>query len=661
MRDFIVKSYNVDFFFYLSFFFFLFLIIKYYKSIDKVFINIFLVIMRTISLIIILLFLLNPIFNYQMEKINSRQLDIYIDNSKSIELGIENNKGSIESFYQNINEWSNKNDILLNYFVFNDSVSSIQNIENIIYNKHTDFSNLFKKINTNTVNTPNKEVVIVSDGVNNFGFQNYTNLTTYNIYTIGIGSIKNKFDIEITNIDYSNTDSSKIKLDIKFNVHGINSELSKNIYLSNEKHISLPIGEVTFFDENYKNIILEVDKKHISLNNLISLDVGDSETNKENNYYLLQLDSNFINDRSLLLISNRLSPNTKSINHIINQIQNVKVDHIFKIVDSWNKPFDDIEFDNYDCIVFDDVSYDDISFLETLNMDNKKIIIFTSNEEDFINIMSDNNCNKLNQKISYSGNIKVEYMNDKVFLPPIDYNRLYKCNDDIFNLNPFFYYLNSDKILINIKNLYEYNALSMQNGIDNNLFRFVEKIIENEIYDRSKTIDIYTREENYNENKSINIFYNINDTLLINKNHYLEISDRSGSVIKIDNYDSITNQLLKFSFFPKHSGLYNILGFIQYNNKKEESNEIVVNVTENDIEISNIYLDEDYLTSIAESNNGSYFHIDKADQLFEKLNSDKIYSNKDIHRDILSYQYLLIILIFLLISEWYIRNKIGLP
>ena len=93
------------------------------------------------------------------------------------------------------------NEHVNNYFVFNDSVSSIQNTENIIYNKHTDFSNLFKKINTNTVNTPNKEVVIVSDGVNNFGFQNYTNLTVYNIHTIGIGSIKNKFDIEISNID----------------------------------------------------------------------------------------------------------------------------------------------------------------------------------------------------------------------------------------------------------------------------------------------------------------------------------------------------------------------------------------------------------------------------------------------------------------------------
>ena len=80
-----------------------------------------------------------------MEKINSRQLDIYIDNSKSIELGIENNKGSIESFYQNINEWSNKNDILLNYFVFNDSVSSIQNTENHRNNEMIVNLNLMKQ------------------------------------------------------------------------------------------------------------------------------------------------------------------------------------------------------------------------------------------------------------------------------------------------------------------------------------------------------------------------------------------------------------------------------------------------------------------------------------------------------------------------------------
>ena len=32
-------------------------------------------------------------------------------------------------------------------------------------------------------------------------------------------------------------------------------------------------------------------------------------------------------------------------------------------------------------------------------------------------------------------------------------------------------------------------------------------IIENEIYDRSKTIDIYTREENYNENFGDNHYF----------------------------------------------------------------------------------------------------------------------------------------------------------
>ena len=78
-------------------------------------------------------------------------------------------------------------------------------------------------------------------------------------------------------------------------------------------------------------------------------------------------------------------------------------------------------------------------------------------------------------------------------------------------------------------------------------------------------------------------------------------------------------------------------------------------------EIANVYLDEMYLNKIAKYNNGIYYNINDYENLLINLNTDKIISVNYIRRDILSYQYLLIILIFLLISEWYIRNKIGLP
>ena len=277
------------------------------------------------------------------------------------------------------------------------------------------------------------------------------------------------------------------------------------------------------------------------------------------------------------------------------------------------------------------------------------------------NVMLKNNCKVLNQNILYTNDIKIEYMNDEILLPPIDYENIYQCNENSFNLNPFFYSFDYNKMVINIKNLYEYNALSIQNDINNVLFAFIEEIIENKIYNRNKTIDIYTNKENYIENMPINIFYNVNDSLKINANHSVEISDSKGSVVKIDEFDLINDEILKFSFTPEISGYYNILGVIQDDNNKEVSNEIIVNVANNDIEISNIYLDEDYLTNIARNNNGSYVDIDSSDEIISKLNIDKIYSNKNINKDILSYQYLLIFLIFLLISEWYIRNKIGLP
>ena len=73
-----------------------------------------------------------------------------------------------------------------------------------------------------------------------------------------------------------------------------------------------------------------------------------------------------------------------------------------------------------------------------------------------------------------------------------------------------------------------------------------------------------------------------------------------------------------------------------------------------------IYLNKEYLDQIATTNHGMYTNFNNFNEILDILNIDKINSYERSSRNILSYQYLLIILIFLLISEWYIRNKIGL-
>ena len=72
-------------------------------------------------------------------------------------------------------------------------------------------------------------------------------------------------------------------------------------------------------------------------------------------------------------------------------------------------------------------------------------------------------------------------------------------------------------------------------------------------------------------------------------------------------------------------------------------------------------MNQDYLTEIYSLNNGFYFNFKDYKELFSILNFEDINKENVTRRDFLSYQYLLILLIFLLIFEWYIRNKIGLP
>ena len=87
-----------------------------------------------------------------------------------------------------------------------------------------------------------------------------------------------------------------------------------------------------------------------------------------------------------------------------------------------------------------------------------------------------------------------------------------------------------------------------------------------------------------------------------------------------------------------------------------------VNITVNDenLENKNIYVDDVYLNEIAIANNGIYSKYTQFENLLNKINtSSKIKIDKT-SKNILSYKFVMVLLLFLLLSEWYIRNKLGL-
>ena len=109
-----------------------------------------------------------------------------------------------------------------------------------------------------------------------------------------------------------------------------------------------------------------------------------------------------------------------------------------------------------------------------------------------------------------------------------------------------------------------------------------------------------------------------------------------------------------------NTGSYIISGFLNDGNFIGQSNKVNITVNDENIENKNIYVDDVYLNEIAIANNGIYSKYTQFENLLNKINtSSKIKIDKT-SKNILSYRFVMVLLLFLLLSEWYIRNKLGL-
>ena len=214
-------------------------------------------------------------------------------------------------------------------------------------------------------------------------------------------------------------------------------------------------------------------------------------------------------------------------------------------------------------------------------------------------------------------------------------------------------------IIIYSNDLFKLDVVSEKYKTNNSSTTFISNIIEEKIHQRFKGIDIYMLSDTYISKQNMDIYMNVNSDILDDE-LYVEILDKNNNKIKIDDYIKIKEDLLLFEVKMLNPGFYTIAGYLNDNNNKRKSNEISITVNNHNIEKNNIYIDEKYLSSIATTNNGLYTKYDNVDNFLSLINIPNSYSiDKSIY-NILSYKFILIILIFLLLIEWYIRNKIGL-
>ena len=193
MKFYILGSLLVVFFLFLIFLFSLFHYRKYLKN--KKIKGLWLLLLRSISLSILLILLIEPLFFYIKAEPQKYNLNIYIDNSKSMNFGID--RDSLKHHIDNILKWVNSKNYSSHFFTFGNSFQETGFFD--FTEEQTNYSAVASDINNKT----NDLNIIITDGNSTHGYNLSDIEFNSPINILGVGNpkqenTKNGRSIEIT-------------------------------------------------------------------------------------------------------------------------------------------------------------------------------------------------------------------------------------------------------------------------------------------------------------------------------------------------------------------------------------------------------------------------------------------------------------------------------
>ena len=625
-----------------------------------------LIILRSNILFLLLLFLFNPTMHYSKDVLQKQKINLFIDNSKSNLENIKKNNINIKSIYNNIDAWAINHNVIIDLFLFGDSVRSINNYDNIKYqDKSTNFTFLFDFIKHLEIKD---DIIILSDGVNNAGY-NKIEKSKNIIHAIGVGKEKSATNLIIEKIEINSVQNDSLYLDFIIDVKTKNNLSNNNIILSNEFKDARQIHTFDIKDGEYLlNENIRLSKDILSDNNIFSIEINSKDTYFKNNNYHLKLDDQYYNKIKILLITGTLSSNTKVIkNQILNKIKNVEINHLYNTDNRWNTDSNNIDIDLYNLIVYDNfpMSTDDYKFYNSLNISkNTYFFLGPYNQSYTYNFINENGCilklsKNSENKSNYFDNFDVD-----LELPQKELDYFILCDEKNQNLNfknnSTFFSRNENVSMFFYPDLFELNqSMKLNNKSKNYIYKYIYNMIEESIFKRNKYIDIYSSKRKYTNKELIEIYYQTNNDI-VDSMYYIKVKDYKNNIVEYNKYSMLDTNLYLFDLNMNKVGKYNITGYVKNNDEILNSNTINIDILEDDFELTNIFLDNNYLENIALNNSGDYVSYKNVNNLLDVLETQEYILKEKESKYILSYKFIWIILIMLFLSEWLIRNRIGL-
>ena len=627
-------------------------------------VNLFLFVIRFFYLSVILLLLLNPIIKLNNNYFEDPILIFAKDNSTSINEDITDELISLKNNLNNFKSYEfSFSDKIYNGFIKNTGLKS-------------NFSNLFAELNNTFEGRNVAGLILASDGSYNTGLNPQYLSYNFPVYCIALGDTTFKKDLRIDKVETNEVTflGNSFPLEVSI-ASSIKNDVKSRLVIKDGK-IKLYDEIVTFKkDNNYKIFELDLVAEKVGLLNLdVKIIPINGEENLTNNSFTKYIDV-IDYSSSILILKNTNTPDLAAFNNSISK--NPRYNVVIKDID------EEYNIDKYQLIVLFGVN------IIPDNLLNNKVSLIVFNSVDYYFENFEKNREFYNDKNKYPITISLnnrfskftfsDELNNLVnYAPPLfssDINQKLKGNFDFILKNKqeeslskssvmMIKYIDEKKIaFVTAEGFWRWKFFDYK--INNSNIAFDEiflKLTQYLIIDDEKSLLRIKYKNDYDQDESVVInaeLYNESYELVNDKEIKFSISDNSLNT-------------KEYLFSKKSNTLFVDLGILKpgrYNyvarvDGSDENKKGFFNVKKIQLEQFSDDVNHKTLNHISNQSGGKFFYLNSLKELESVINSSAL-NKKIIHskQNIVSFlgiTNLLILLIFLILLEYFLRKYNGL-
>ena len=657
---------------------FILLLIRYWKLLKNIPLpyKLSLISLRSITLIILLLLLINPWTNFKKKEQIPQNIDVIFDLSESMYAHFDKMELSIEGIIQSFSTLFDNNQVDKKFYRLGEEIQFIN--DNLAAIGVTDFTNLS---NFMAFENPN-QILLITDGKATVGreLNNINFPKNIPIHTIGVGPVISENDLAINRViipPRSNiTDTVKLVMKVSAKIQ--NDAITK-LDINNGNGEKIFTKSVSF-ESGTHNHEIEIFIPAINfsgLNNATIYSIN-GESQLKNNQYTFKVNVQSDIDK-VIIITGALSPNSSSIKSILNSLEGIEVEHHYRIdALNWNiNPesvlsrdhklivFDDFPSGNNDRILFDKLIQSSRSqhipmvYLEgpKSNLTTGEIIrsqfpffIPAAIDSEILTSLSD----------EYSKIIDSEFKLSS-FPPQARSVKWTMDNNDWINFTDgsFMIANKNDVYMVAIPDITG-NHLKTKNNLSSPIFTLLNKLFLHAYYGNEGLLAMHIDGSSFNKGEIIYAKLLPVEKLGLSNFKLKGVHSNLDTVIT-DCIQNFPEKYYNCKLTLHSSGEFTLIGEAELpDGKKINSTIESIIIQDINIELKELIQEQNILMQIAHTSGGIYIPIESLDSMFSNIEITPIQNLRNYQISGLSTQNYWWLLIVLLSTEWFIRKKLGL-